>query len=389
MGRILYDSLPMRNSIAVRNLPLASFIWCLLTRAVPKLMSQLYEESIFISIGHREFQIPRDILTDAGNSPNYFSLGFGALFSSKDEVFPGIDREGLLRPPSLLPPSVPNRSADTFAELLRLLQGYPVDIRNETHRQDLLRDARYFHFKGLEQRLIPHHISYNPIRGIDEITIRLENIQKSGVSINHTVDADDGDAPTGTVNYARPYVDERPAQLILEIAGQTTRLHFTPEGPRVEFFRDTRTRFTKLLEVIATKLGMPPTTQPLGLLMASGGADSKIATPGTTPLSDEDFVKAIITSETAVTLNGEDYDTSKIQDPGTADGVNDKSRKRRRTDGADDTPTSWIIDAGQWRLSIQKAAGGNSAVECVLQAVQINALTCESGRNRRRGFLGQ
>lgn len=352
-------------------------------------MSQLYEESIFISIGHREFQIPRDILTDAGNSPNYFSLGFGALFSSKDEVFPGIDREGLLRPPSLLPPSVPNRSADTFAELLRLLQGYPVNIRNETHRQDLLRDARYFHFKGLEQRLIPHHISYNPIRGIDEITIRLENIQKSGVSINHSIDTDDSDAPTGTVNYARPYVDERPAQLILEIACQTTRLHFTPEGPRVEFFRDTRTRFTKLLEVIATKLGMPPTTQPLGLLMASGGADSKVATPGTTPLSDEDFVKATISSETAVTLNGEDYDTSQIQNSESPDGVNDKSRKRRRTDGAENSPTSWIIDAGQWRLSIQKAAGGNSAVECVLQAVQINALTCESGRNRRRGFLGQ
>jgi hypothetical protein len=118
--------------------------------AVPKLISQLYEESIFISIGHREFQIPREILTDPGNSPNYFSLGFTFFFARPNEdLFPGLDREGLIRPPSILPPSVPHRSAEVFDDLLRLLRGYPVDVRDETHRQALLRDARYFHFKGL------------------------------------------------------------------------------------------------------------------------------------------------------------------------------------------------------------------------------------------------
>ena len=73
---------------------------------MPKLISQLYEESIFISIGHREFQIPRDIFTGPGNSPNFFSLGFAVFFSTPDDLFPGLDREGLIRPPSILPPSV-------------------------------------------------------------------------------------------------------------------------------------------------------------------------------------------------------------------------------------------------------------------------------------------
>ena len=113
-------------------------------------MSQLYEESVFTSVGHREFQIPRELFAEPGNTPNFFSLGFAIFFSSPEDLFPGLDKEGLLRPPSIMPPSVPLRSAETFAEILHLLRGYPVTIRDETHRAELLRDARYFNFKGLE-----------------------------------------------------------------------------------------------------------------------------------------------------------------------------------------------------------------------------------------------
>lgn len=164
---------------------------------LPKLISQLYEESIFISIGHREFQIPRDLLTDPRNSPNYFSLGFAFFFSRPDNLFPGLDRQGLLRPPSILPPSVPNRSADTFADLLRLLRGYPVAIRDDAHRQELVRDARYFHFKGLEQQLVPHALSHNPFRGRAEIAIRLENVQRSGIGVSRDAQAAAGRAVRG------------------------------------------------------------------------------------------------------------------------------------------------------------------------------------------------
>ena len=66
-----------------------------------------------------------------------------------------------------------------------MLHGYPVNIRDETHRDELLRDARYFHFKGLEQKLIPHSISFNSLRQRNEIVLRLENMQKSGIHIVH------------------------------------------------------------------------------------------------------------------------------------------------------------------------------------------------------------
>ncbi|KAG8162321.1 hypothetical protein KVR01_008086 [Diaporthe batatas] len=402
--------------------------------SLPKLISQLYEESIFISIGHREFQIPRDSFSEPGNSPNFFSLGFAIFFSNPSaDLFPGLDREGLIRPPSILPPSVPNRSADTFAELLHLLRGYPVDIRSEAHRAALLRDCRYFNFKGVEQRLIPHSITFNQSRGRDEIALRLEDILKSGISVlpeRVDIAARERDNFLGWVNYARPFVDssQRPLELVLEIGGDCTRLHFDKDGPaggtRLEFFREVRTRVTKLFEVIASKLNLPPTTQPLGLLMASGGASSQPATPGNTPLSD-DLVKCVLESETAITLDGERYTAhipsmvdpadeildgaGNMSAPSSAGPANMDSpasfaglslnppRKRRRVadgsavgpDGGAGVPSRgfWVVRTGQWRLRIQAAKNGRSAVECVLIAVKLDAMSGEHARNEARGFL--
>jgi hypothetical protein len=386
---------------------------------VPKLVSQLYEESIFISIGHREFQIPRDLFNDPGNSPNFFSLGFAVFFADPKDIFPGLDKAGLIRPPSIVPPSVPSRSADTFAELLHLLRGYPVHIRNEAHRAALLRDCRYFNFKGLEQRLIPHSLSFNQARGRDEIVLRLEDLLKSGISVAAEPTA--ADPLAGWVSYARPYVDGHAAELVLEIAGEATRLHLGPP-PRAEFFRDARTRVARLFEVIATKLNLPPTTQPLGLLMAKGGAGSQPATPGNTPLS-EDLVRIVLDADAAVTLNGKPWnptaDEYEVISQGeglgagaaaaaaaaagdgtsmppsaagspvspTGGTVAPPPRKRRRV-GSAASAEEWIVKTGQWRLRIQGAKNGKAAVECVLRAVKLDAVTSELARNAQRPFLG-
>ncbi|OTB04866.1 hypothetical protein M426DRAFT_320449 [Hypoxylon sp. CI-4A] len=375
---------------------------------LPKLMSQLYEESIFISIGHREFQIPRDIFTGPGNSPNFFSLGFGVFFSSRDEIFPGLNREGLIRPPSIMPPSVPNRSADIFYELLHFLRGYPVRIRDEEHRASLLRDCRYFNFKGVEQKLIPHHIEYNLVRRRHEITLRLEDILKSGISIATDVmtprTPGSVEAVSGWVNYMRPYEDDKQHELILEIGGENTKLHMNIM--RAEFFGQIKVRIARLFEVIATKLNLPPTTQPLGLLMASGGASSQPATPGNTPLS-EDLVRVVIEPETHIVLDGKTYNATSTETeemPAVAmsaassiagqdsplssvGGYYGPPRKRRRVDLSRHASDEWIVRTGQWRLRIQGSRNGKSAVECVLVAVKLDAYSTEHARNAQRGFL--
>lgn len=351
-------------------------------------MSQLYEESIFISIGHRDFQIPRELFSDPGNTPNYFSLGFAVFFSTPSELFPGLSREGLLRPPSIIPPSVPNRSAETFTEILHLLRGYPVHIRNDEHREELLRDCRYFHLKGLEQKLIRHDISYNLSRHKDEITLRLEDVRQSGISIVPPSEASNG--LIGWVNYARPFVDDKAYELILEIGGECSRLHL--HNMRVEFSGDGKARISRLFEVIATKLNLP-TTQPLGLLMKSGGASSAPASPGNTPIS-EDHVKVVFDCDVWVQLDGKEWKREKDDIEGSSVAESPASSatgyppiKRRRIEMATGDDESWIIKTGQWRLKVQQAPRVKRGMECVLVAVKLDAISGEVARNARRSFL--
>lgn len=295
-----------------------------------------------------------------------------------------------------MPPSVPNRSADTFAELLQMLRGYPLTIRDENHRTQLLRDARYFHFKGLEQRLVHHHKSFNQARQRDEIVLRLENVQKSGVGASKPRDDIGADpASGGWVTYARPFVDEKPAELVLEVGGESTKLHFFDDGTvRAEFFRDTKARITRLFEVIATKLGLPSTAQPLGVLMATGGANSTPASPGNTPLS-EDLVRVVLAPESAIILDGEEFSPTDLSgatpipnfgsDHTAIPGGAQNPRKRRRT--MDGPSREWIVKAGQWRLRLQPVTGGKSSLECSFVAVKLNASASEYGRNMSRAFL--
>lgn len=317
-------------------------------------MSQLFESEIFIQIGDRHFQIPRDLFASPGDSPNFFTLGFGAFFASPSEVFPGLDRVGLLRPPAIIPPSVPNRSAEVFAELLHLLRGYPLHIRNESHRAELLRDCRYFHLRGLEQKLIPHQIAVNPFNQRTEIAIRLEDVRPSGVHFEHNIAS--GSTAGGTVMYARPFVDDKPADLILEIADDTTLIH--QENQLVDFVGGAKSRMSSLLQLVSKK--MDKSDSPLG------GLPMKFRLDG----------------ETDITVDGQSdirwHATAKKDEP--ADGP---PAKRARLDGPERGLS--IVRKGQWRLQIQGNADGTYGA--VLVAVKLDVCTTPRSRNQTRNFL--
>lgn len=270
---------------------------------MPRLISQLFESEIFVQIGGENFQIPRDIFSNPGDSPNFFSLGFAVFFSTPGDVFPGLDSGGLLRPPSVHPPCVPNRSAKVFSELLHLLRGYSLHIRDRDHRAELLRDCRYFNLRGLEQRLIVHDISYNAERNSSEIIIRLEDIRQSGVSFVGDAGPSDRSPLSGWVHYSRPFVDETSYEIIVEIGDESTHIDF--RRMRADFFNDAKARIASLFQVVANKMNLP-TNAPLGLMMSSGGAASQSVSPGNTPLS-EDRVKIRIDRDTHIMLDGEEY----------------------------------------------------------------------------------
>ncbi|KAA6411919.1 MAG: hypothetical protein FRX48_04069 [Lasallia pustulata] len=368
--------------------------------SLPRLIAQLSDTETFVRIGDRNFQIPRDIFSSPGDSPNFFSLGFAVFFTTPGEVFPGLDRQGLLRPPAVIPPSVPNRSAEVFDELLHVLQGYPIHIRNEEHRAELLRDCRYFHLRGLEQKLISHHISYNIPRGKSEIVIGLEDIRQSGISF--VADASPSDRPplSGWVNYARPFVDETAYELIVEVGSESTQIDLA--RMRADFHGVPKSKITSLFNVVANKMNLP-TNLPLGLTLASGGAASLPVSLGNTPLSDAQ-VKICIEHDAHIVLDGDEY----YPDPDTADhdaapDLLDLPLTNARSSlgfGSDSglTPTphpgsacasqysrspgrppprkrkrrgsllefgEWVVTRGQWRLRVQpRGMGGGGSRWC-------------------------
>lgn len=327
--------------------------------SLPRLTKQLFKSDIFIAIGGVPFRVPRDSFAAPGNSPNYFSLGFAQWFSTPAEVFPGLDRNALLRPPSISPPSVPNKSGEVFAELMKMLMGYEVEIRSPEHRANLLKDARYFHLKGLEQKLIHCEMSYNLKKGRNEILIRLEDIRQSGVG--YLPDGQEGGEDAngrfvgGSVTYARPYSDDASLNhhLILETSSsETATLHFQPTGSEttyIDFQGDTLRRITALLNIVATKMGRDSTT----------------------PLAGPRLSVEI------------DTDASLLLDGREVDVASNSFQKQKDVE--------WIVRRAHWRIRVQVvglALGGETEVEARLEAVKIEAFTQERGRNKARGFLG-
>ncbi|KAL6236843.1 hypothetical protein BDW75DRAFT_103319 [Aspergillus navahoensis] len=351
--------------------------------SLPRLMSQLFESQIIIQIGDRHFQISRDIFSSPGDSPNFFTLGFGIFFASPAEVFPGLDRRGLLRPPAIVPPSVPNRSGDVFAQLIHLLQGYPLHIDSEVQRAELLRDCRYFHLRGLEQKLIPHHISFNPLRRHSEIVIRLEDVRRSGIQVKTSSPESSSSITDMTVRYARPFADDSPHDLILEIGDESTIIDLATMRPT--FLNSTQARVSSLLQVIRDRK----------ISQEQSSSAAATAAAAVTAYS----IRVQIDDETDLTIDGVQQVHNHqyhIPDPASAEPT--PKRRRVEVEGSEaesqyeeqdgSNSGSWVVRNGQWRISIRPRRNAGGGVEFVLVGVKLDVYTRERVRNRKQAFLG-
>lgn len=185
---------------------------------LPRLMKQLSESEVFIRIGEKQFRVPRDIFSHPGDHPNFFTHGFRAFFGQEPE---STMSKNLIRPPPIAPPTVTNRSGKLFEELLSLLRGQHLEVTSEEHRKALLRECKYYRFKGLEQRLTPHDIVWTAIEGAEpedmheEIMINLQDIRVNQIS--------KGDIEN-RVYYKRPYIDEPLRRLVIQVKDTVIRL---------------------------------------------------------------------------------------------------------------------------------------------------------------------
>lgn len=312
---------------------------------LPRLIHQLASSEIFMRIGNQSFKIPRNIFSNPGDTPNFFTVGFVGFFGS------GIDTpksQTFIRPPPLAPPTVPNRSSDLFADLLRVLQGGPVEVRNDEHRALLLKECKYYRFRNLEQRLIEYSIQQNRERFTEEIVINLDDVKLETLSLNNN---------PATVVYKRPFVDKDERELVLQIKGDEQVMLHRSSVPNVWtacFFDKAHDRMAKLAAHIGSNFG-------LDFGQVSHGY-------------------RVCLAEASILLNGEPVDILNTE-TGNIEGADlaPDSRKRRRVDSA--IPDRMICQKSQWRLSQDES-------DCMT----LNLLTaeCTSGqkyKNRMRKFL--
>ncbi|CAJ0831880.1 1114_t:CDS:1 [Entrophospora sp. SA101] len=60
-----------------------------------------------------------------------------------------------------LKPSMIDRDPDLFAEIMRYLQGYDIEIKSEVQRQNLLKDSRFYRLRGLTEKLLASKLTVN------------------------------------------------------------------------------------------------------------------------------------------------------------------------------------------------------------------------------------
>lgn len=187
------------------HLWLDAYYFCL-----KRLKQVLEDECSFATVGATTFRIPRSLLELTGNYPNFFLINYDTLlFNSKLLIMSKL----MIRPPPQKVVGVSGRSPLLFADLLEILRGNTLVIRDDEHRQLLAKECRYYRFLELEQRLLRHRIVHNPFTGVEEIIMDLNDLSKKGI-----FNASMGLHDERPLTYARPLMKKEPRRnLIVQI----------------------------------------------------------------------------------------------------------------------------------------------------------------------------
>ncbi|KAG2182195.1 hypothetical protein INT43_007122 [Umbelopsis isabellina] len=106
-----------------------------------KRLLRMLRQTLFLNVGGKVFRLSKDLLAKDG--PGNFFTGplIHHLFASHMDQ-------------AEAPPYMIDRNPDTFAEIIEHLQGYSIEIRDEVHRANLLKDAQYYSLRRLKDKLL-------------------------------------------------------------------------------------------------------------------------------------------------------------------------------------------------------------------------------------------
>lgn len=263
-----------------------------------------------------------------------------------------------------------------------MLKGYEVRIRDEEHRTSLIRDARYFHFKGVEQRLVKCRVGWNLRRGWEEIEIGLGDLRQSGLAFVADGEDDeegegeeeDGEAVSaafsGMVYYSRPYVDREAYVLVVEIGREESvelRLrgrHWNGDGwvGKVRFWRQTLARMGSLIGVVVGKMDLQCDVETLGI-------------------GENGDMQVVVGREADVVVDGKEWRGGQLKQ------IEDGQREEVAVRGREEC-SEWVVKRSQWRVKARAAKGSaGPGVKFFLEAVKIEAFSSERARKSSQGFL--
>lgn len=183
-----------------------------------RLQRLLNEENYFCNIGSVSFKFSRKLLMKPGDDPNYFSIHRDSLLTDNKKI---IESKNMLRPPPQTSATVANRSPLLFGDLIEILKGNHLVIRNDKHRELLVKECKYYGLLGLQQTILKHKIMKSFNCKTEQIILNLFDLNKRGLTFQST--SNDVELP---LTYSRPYLNEFKRTLIFQLNNDSP---FDPE----------------------------------------------------------------------------------------------------------------------------------------------------------------
>ena len=223
-----------------------------------------------------------------------------------------------------------------FADLLHVLQGYdpPNASADPAHREAMLRDARYYHLRGLEQRLVPHRISHNPHTAEYEIALRFTDVKPQGLSLERVQDR-----AAARLMYARPHIDADPRTLLVGLPEGAASLARAGDGFMLIPAPEIAPKFVALARALTQRL--------------AAVVEGELPEP-------VQGMRAVLDSAAHVTLDG-----------------------REGRGGDLDRGSTWSLGRSMWRVEVAWEQG----FEARWLAVKLEAWTGEAERNVAREWI--
>lgn len=190
-------------------------------------------------------KIPKKLMNDpsTGNFPNFFSVSNDALY--KDISILMLNKN-LIRPPPQAAPSLA-RPMSLLKDLISMLSNVEIEIRSKEHRCSLIKEAKYYRFNGLVQKLINLKIFYNPALNQEEVLIPIDFIDYKNITTDKKEDYLE-------IYYQRPYsIDSIRRLLNFQIPSNNEVLIC---NNKLIFSNLTLNKFTKLFKSLINKLNL-------------------------------------------------------------------------------------------------------------------------------------